>query len=680
MSAYAALQKMSGASSILYGINGESDNDESGTIGYLRNSSDEEVEAEEAEVPTTSTMAPTPNIIRTPSIVPKINSFICESNFIPNDDNFIVFHDHIIIGLKANEYILINGQSKMRIQRGAILINTGHYMFAHPNNCIPIIASQSQSLPIISSTQVVDRSGIKDTKTDENMHLFSSNYKSIIKLENLYTGLEKIGTYHPPFKRLFYSHAVIEDEDLTEYERLFKTYSFEIILRDRGCIGISIEKLWLNQIQLLISDIHEDLIPKTIMIIGNKNSGKSTLSKTLLNSLILANQNTVSYLDLDPGQSEFSMPYCLSLTNHSKPIIGMNVPKVSGDEDSVSHYYGFTTPQSQPSQYVSIIKALFREYDQVYRPRGHHLIINTPGWIKGYGKELLNELTAFINPNQLILLSNNTDNDNMDNSDNLSGLTFQNSRCFQGIYQTSKYSPFQLRMYNKLSYFHQVDTLKFDFNSHILLRSPLKLSYETVNSSKDFKGINMVSVLNYDTGLNFELNDLLSMIDTSIMGLYLIDHEYYSSLKASLKKLEDCDYLPQYLNSTDYVNLINYSSSNNIFMGLCMVHSINTKDEFFNIYLPGHNQHRLTEMITKRDYKMLLVKGDGDIPSPDLLMFDMLLKQQEDLKRLNKKRKKNPNVDDKDVLKIPYVTFENKNKIGGIWKTRRNVMRRSHQR
>lgn len=115
-------------------------------------------------------------------------------------------------------------------------------------------------------------------------------------------------------------------------------------------------------------------------------------------------------------------------------------------------------------------------------------------------------------------------------------------------------------------------------------------------------------------------------------------------------------------------------------MGLCMVHSINTKDEFFNIYLPGHNQHRLTEMITKRDYKMLLVKGDGDIPSPDLLMFDMLLKQQEDLKRLNKKRKKNPNVDDKDVLKIPYVTFENKNKIGGIWKTRRNVMRRSHQR
>lgn len=118
MSAYAALQKMSGASSILYGINGESDNDESGTIGYLRNSSDEEVEAEEAEVPTTSTMAPTPNIIRTPSIVPKINSFICESNFIPNDDNFIVFHDHIIIGLKANEYILINGQSKMTIQRG----------------------------------------------------------------------------------------------------------------------------------------------------------------------------------------------------------------------------------------------------------------------------------------------------------------------------------------------------------------------------------------------------------------------------------------------------------------------------------------------------------------------------------------------------------------------------------
>ncbi|CUM55944.1 Polynucleotide 5'-hydroxyl-kinase GRC3 [Debaryomyces fabryi] len=679
MSAYAALQKMSGTTSVLYGASGESDNEKDNeTIGYLRNSSDEE--AEETEIPIIPTTTPTPNIIRTPSIVPRVNNFICESNFIPNDDNFIVFHDHIIIGLKANEYILINGQCKMTIQRGAILINTGHYVFAHPNNCIPIIASQSQSLPIISSTQVVDRSGIKDTKTEENIHLFSSNYKSVIKLENFYTGLEKIGSYHPPFKRFFYSKSLGEDEELTEYERLFKTYSFEIILKDRGCIGISIEKLWLNQIQLLIADINEDLVPKIIMIIGNKNSGKSTLSKTLLNSLILDNQNAVSYLDLDPGQSEFSIPYCLSLTNHSKPIVGMNIPKTSGDEDSISHYYGFTTPQSQPSQYVSIIKALFQEYDQTYKPRGNHLIINTPGWIKGYGKELLHELTAFINPNQLILLSNNTDTDNMDNSDNLNGLTFQNSRCFQGIYQTSKYSPFQLRMFNKLSYFHQLADLKFDFNIHILLRSPLKISYETANSPKTFKGINMISVLNYDVGLNFELNDLLSMIDTSIMGLYLIDHEYYSSVKSSIKRLGDCHYLPQYLDSTDYTSLINYSSSYNVFMGLCMVHSINTTDEFFNIYLPNNNQTQLTEMITKKDYKLLLVKGDGDIPSPELLMFDMLLKQQEDIKKLNKRRRKNPNLDDKDVLKIPYVTFENKNKIGGIWKTRRNVMRRGHQR
>lgn len=679
MSAYAAMQKMSGVSSVLYGASEDSDNEkENETIGYLRNSSDEEVE--ETEIPTIPTTTPTLNIIRTPSIVPRVNNFICESNFIPNDDNFIVFHDHIIIGLKANEYILINGQCKMTIQRGAILINTGHYVFAHPDNCVPIIASQSQSLPIISSTQVVDRSGIKDTKTEENIHLFSSNYKSVIKLETFYTGLEKIGAYHPPFKRFFYSNSIGEDDELTEYERLFKTYSFEVVLRDRGCIGISIEKLWLNQIQLLIADLNEDLVPKIIMIIGNKNSGKSTLSKTLLNSLILENQNAVSYLDLDPGQSEFSIPYCLSLTNHTKPIIGMNIPKASKDEDSISHYYGFTTPQSQPSQYVSIIKALFQEYERTFKPRGNHLIINTPGWIKGYGKELLHELTAFINPNQLILLSNNTDSDNMDNSDNLNGLTFQNSRCFQGIYQTSKYSPFQLRMFNKLSYFHQTADLKFDFNSHILLCSPLKISYETANSPKDFKGINMISVLNYDTELNFELTDLLSMIDSSIMGLYLIDHEYYSSLRSSIKKLADCHYLPQYLNSTDYISLINYSSSYNVFMGLCMVHSINTTDEYFNIYLPNNSLIQLTQMMTKQDYKLLLVKGDGDIPSPELLMSDMLLRQQDDIKKLNKRRKKNPNVDDEDVLKIPYVTFENKNKIGGIWKTRRNVMRRSHQR
>lgn len=680
MSAYAALQKMTDRSELHYGVGGASDDNdnENETLGYVRNTSDEEDEEPEPEVPITTTV--TPNFIRTPSVGPRINNFISFSNFLPNDDNFLIFQDHIIIGLKANEYILINGQCQMTIQRGAIMINTGHYVYAHPERSIRIISSPSQALPIVSSTQVVDRNGLVDTKTEENKHLFSSDYKSVVRLDTFYTGLEKIGSYHPPFKRFFFNSLTNDDETSNEYERLFKTYSFEIILRDQGAIGLSIEKLWLDQIQSLIRDTQEDLLPKTIMIIGNKNSGKSTLSKTLLNSLILLNQSTVSYLDLDPGQSEFSIPYCLSLTNHSKPIIGINIPNHTDDEERISYYYGFTTPQSQPSRYISIIKTLFDEYNHLYKPKGNHLIINTPGWIKGYGKEILNELTSFINPDQLILLSNSLDIESVDNTDNLSGLTYQNSRCFQGIYQTSKYSPSQLRMFNKLAYFHQVGKMKFDFDSHILLHSPLKVSYKTTTSPQDFKGVDMVSVLNYDTGLNFELNDLVSMVEASIMGLYLIDHEYFASFETILKKLDEYRHLPQYLNSTDYFDVIDYGSQNNIFMGLCMVHSINTKDHFFNLYLHDEMKKKLKVRMAEKNYKLLLVKGDGDIPSPELLMTDMLLKQQDDIKKLSKRRKKNPDASDKDVMKIPYVTFENKSKFGGTWKTRRNVMRRSHQR
>lgn len=671
MSAYSALQDLSNQQS-----EEESGNDD---IYYEKNSSDEgsQLNADRENTPYT----PPPFIFRqVPSsqlLLKNYPQIIRASKFVPDDDNFIVSHNHIVIGLKVNEYILVGGQCKLTIQRGAIKVNNIHYLSAHPNESVPIISTQAQSYPIIASTQVIDREGVIDTRNNENEHLFTSDYKSVVKLENWYSGLEKIAYYQPNFKRFIHNNEMMDTEELGEHQKLFKTYSFEIVFDENRAIGLNIDKKWTKSIQEISSDIEKDKEPKVIVVIGNKNSGKSTYAKLLMNSIILENSTIVSFLDIDPGQSEFSIPYTLSLTKHSSPIFGLNIPCTPkyNDSEEMAHYYGFTTPQAQPRQYISIVESLFRKYMESNRVKGHLLIINTPGWIKGFGREILNAITNFIEPHELIFLSNTGD----ENSEDLtitSGMRFKNIRYLQGMYQTPRYLPFQLRTFNKLAYFHRVGNLAFDFQNHILTKSPLKVSYQKDPSKLDFVGINMVTILNYDVNLNFNIEDLPIMIEASIMGIYLIDNELFSLFQKNLLSSDQNKGMPLYLDSSHFSELL--TNTGIFFMGLCMIHSVNVCESYVNAYFQTDNLDQMKKMMIKNGYKMVLTRGEGELPSSEFLMTELLQIKENKLEECKKKKKLYPPDAEGDVL--PYVAFGSKSRVGGTWKIRRNVKRRTQLR
>lgn len=681
MSAFAALKSLDSMASILQDDVDDSDQ----IIGYLKNSSDDDVDEdvdeedvirEGARSNPLPTVSPVPQFKRPGGFIP-----IFESNFTPNEDNFLVNNSgkEIIIGLKQGEYLVVNGQADLKIQRGAILINNCHYHYAHPDHSYRIIASQSQSLPIIASAQVLDRScGILDSKTVDNEHLFHSDYKSVITLSSLETGLEDIGKYCPPLKRFFYNK---NDEEQVQLEssisflnhpdvEYLRNFSFEIVLDNKGMTGLSLDRSWVNKIKELSRYDENDTSSTITLVIGNKNSGKSTFSKSLLNNFFVDGNREVSYLDLDPGQSEFSDPYCLSISSYKRPIFGINIDK--GNKHGLTEYYGFTSPQLQPNLYLAIIKKLFRFYQE--HQSGNHLIINTPGWIKGLGKELLESITIYINPTHLvylnglgILLESNVEADAT-----LEGLTFQNLHVLPGMYQVSKYSPAQLRTFNKLIYFHKNESTtspSYNFNSHLLHTAPIKISYQTDPNDHNFSGVNAVSVSNFDVSLQFDHNDLLLMVDSSIAGIYLIENEQFFSNKFQLGAK-----LPLYINSTDFFNET-VSHGSYLFMGLCMIHSVNKEKQYFNVYFPeGKVVIKLKEMIKVGGYKLVLVKGDGDIPSQEILMPELVQQQISSLKKL---KKSNSNV--QDMKKMPYVSFIAGNKVGGVWKIRRNIMRRSHR-
>ncbi|CAX40164.1 Grc3 protein homologue, putative [Candida dubliniensis CD36] len=659
----------------------EDDEDDEEVVQYVANTSDEGEEDDdddndeeqvgnnflpfEISAPDDTSLSSTP--------APIVNFRITQSNFAPNETNIKFSNNHVIIILNPSEYILISGQCNLKVIEGAIKINQCHYLTSGNNKSYNIIALQSQSLPIISHY------------TPEEGQPSSA---SIIQLENSFSGIENISQIDPAFKNLIFGQANFETS-------LFKNYSFDIVLTETsensgGGYGFDINSYWINELNLLKSN--NDPTPKIIMIIGNKNTGKSTFCKSLINELLLANNNRpISYLEIDPGQSEYSTPYALSLSEIVDVQFGLvALPQNTNIVKScVEHYYGFTSAVNAPTRYVKIIEKLFDHYQTKFGQR-NHLIINTPGWVKGYGKELLNQITKIINPNKLILLSNNLNQQYPDNINILQDLTYQSLSILPGIYQLSKYSAPQIRNINKLLYFHQNNStskLRFNFNNHLLDFSPLKISYACFNSPNN-PGIYSTTILNHNIDNEFSHRDLCSLIEVSIYGIYAIKYNKDSNLDDDISVCGKDGNSPFYLNPDDFNNLLSNNNDKTIisskFIGLIMVHSINNIQHYMNIYAPDKVINRLQKIISKNqpsnyNYKLMMVKGEGDIPNCEILYPNFINKKIEYLKSIKKKKKKSIDTGEKIDLKLPYISFETKSKIGGIWKVRKNIKRRGHR-
>lgn len=609
MSAYAALQ------------DGDKffDDDDEIVIKYNDSSEDEDI------------------VLNKPSSIPLPSR---DLEFTLTEDNVITNPDHIIVGLKVGESLKIIGQFKIQIQRGAVKFNSAHYY--HAPQEFTIVQHNLSSAIVISSTQVVSREGIKDLCTQDNEHLFTSDYKSVVKISNLKTGLENISKY-PPFKNAFTLDDNNEVLDLSEY-------SFDILALCRD--GLKYDGYIVEEVDKIIQGLET---PSSFITVGNKNSGKSTISKLLINKLV--SNSPVTVLDLDPGQSEYSKPYCISITNHFEPLFGFNYNTHAYDRH---YYYGFTNPQSNPEIYKSIIQSLVNYYNKFLKQRGHHLVINSAGWVKGYGKQLLIELTQMLCPDYLFVLTPNGEF----NEDMTSKLIFNNTRTWKGLYIQSKYSAAGIRNFSKLAFFHRQDKLKYNLEQHLLEMSPLKVSYQS--DVEEILGVNVVSILNYDEGLNFDIEDLNLMIDSSIVGLYLIDSEYYTINKPSIVFTKG--QMP-YLNASNYNEFMEYESDHIRFFTVGIVHSINTLEKYINLYLPpSDNLDELKDLMTK-GYKLMLIKGESDIPSSEILMPELLQLY---------KRKYKKNFKKKDMIpKYPYVSYHHG--INGVWRIRRNVMRRNQQ-
>lgn len=566
------------------------------------------------------------------------------SNLRLTPQNSILTNTSIFLGLHEEDVIIMNGSFELCVHRGACLINNVHHIEQSERH--KIIATKFKSLPVICSTP--------SKLQPDGFTSLLPQYQTVIELRNLRTGLEELNKFFPKQNELYYSAQ--------------SGYTFELVTGENETLfGVHYDTATMRILDYLSQLLSTETdSPESVLVFGANNCGKTTFAKALCDNVAKATRKPIAYMDLDPNRSEDSVPGCLSITIRKSPNFGVSFPRTVAlsEEDDLQCYYGFQSPLSQPERYFQCFRVLLSHYSDHIYPKGIPIVINTPGWIRGFGKDLLSSILHESNPSQLVYFSHNDaihvddyEADNFEAQDNpddevLSGLSFPKLTTLRGVRRASNLKQNSIQQHDLMTYFHRTGESNFDFSKPLLSSPPVKLFYEKAGSEVYVSGLGVsaVSVLGYDLDKLVNPDDIKLLSDTTVMALCLVNEELIPKHDPNewktKKELKD---LPRYINSSDI--LLKKSE----FVSLCMVHSINTKDGYFNVYLP-RDGHEITEFIIgKPNTQILLVRGEGEIPLAEM-MHQGLTSQR-----------------------LPYVSYETKSKIGGVWKVRHNIRRKNQK-
>ncbi|KAM9830755.1 polynucleotide 5'-hydroxyl-kinase NOL9 isoform 1-T2 [Syngnathus typhle] len=135
-----------------------------------------------------------------------------------------------------------------------------------------------------------------------------------------------------------------------------------------------------------------------VLVCGAKNVGKSTYIRMVINTL-LNHTTSVDYLEADLGQTEFTPASCLSLLTVREPLLGPPFTHQRDPDHMV--YYGESSCQSDLSRYLESLKSLWHRRSS---SKETPIVINTMGWVKGFGLQLLVDMLRFFPVSHVIQL------------------------------------------------------------------------------------------------------------------------------------------------------------------------------------------------------------------------------------------------------------------------------------
>jgi len=313
---------------------------------------------------------------------------------------------------------------------------------------------------------------------------------------------------------------------------------------------------WLTMVSKLIARDHI-----AVMVCGPKGAGKSTFCWMLANALLASVpvqqrqsgftqlSNNVAFLDLDPGQPEYSPPGEISLHKIRSFNLGppFTHPTYNGSNELVrAHHFGHFSPKEDPHHYYRCAVDLFSHYKKRSVDKSScPLIVNCSGWIQGSGLELLDNFIRDLDLTDVIYMSTTGPKEVVDI------LTEATFAAKVNLHQVTSHASelatrtaADMRMMQTLSYFHLDepvgDNLRWN-PSPMTSQPPVVARYAGPKSD-----IFATMILGDGQSPDF----LESILDGSIVGVVVIDEDLalelsgtkFSSTINNLRINADLDY------------------------------------------------------------------------------------------------------------------------------------------
>ncbi|KAI8064222.1 hypothetical protein BC940DRAFT_98671 [Gongronella butleri] len=245
-----------------------------------------------------------------------------------------------------------------------------------------------------------------------------STLESVILVKGLnWSGATKLEKNLPAIKDVFSvkSRDFLAENDAAFYEDI---PGFQPILTPtpevKSCQN---PPSWEQAVDRLTENERGEPIASVSLICGTRNMGKSTFARYLVNRLLNGHRR-VAYLETDLGQSEFTPNGMVALHILDSPILG---PPFTHPHHRAkrAHFVGSNTPERNPDHYIVCVQQLLQAYREeaeqwalIAAQDGDEspyqllpLVVNTPGWVKGLGYDLLVAMLQNVAPSHVFAFS-----------------------------------------------------------------------------------------------------------------------------------------------------------------------------------------------------------------------------------------------------------------------------------
>ena len=278
--------------------------------------------------------------------------------------------------------------------------------------------------------------------------------------------------------------------------------------------------------------------PLAIMVCGPKGAGKSTFCRILANALLqkapvagnkdVPDSEGIAFLDLDPGQPEYSPPGDLSLVRMQSYNLGppFTHPTPGANRLIKAHHFGYISPKEDPEHYYRCALDLLNHQRLIEKDvRLFPLIINSAGWVQGQGLELLSRLIDSMELTDVIYMSTSGPEEVIDTLTQATSRV-KNATLHQLSSQSSDImtrSAADFRMMQTLSYFHMDEGegkyLDMRWNPWPLTRvTPLVMHYAGPKQA-----ILAIKSLEISPDIQFAEEYFQCILDGCVVGVVAVD-------------------------------------------------------------------------------------------------------------------------------------------------------------